>query len=199
MAINEFQVHLHNKSGLPEDDSVNVLYYDVTIPDTHTGVADDIAAAYNVLKPHLNAAYADMTIKVYDEGLGSPKLTKDYALNVLGDQGPTEVALALSYKTNDAGNPKRRRGRIYLPYKIGLASPRPTASQITALLDFGVLLDQAGTAGNTNWKLKSRIGTGTQLVPVPSYHNMDSISVDNEWDTQRRRGMKALTREVRVL
>jgi len=196
MAINEFAVCLHNASGLPRDDSVNVLYFDVTAPDTHEGVADDIAAAYVTLSPHINSAFQTMTIKVYDPGQGPPKLSKNYFFQPLGDAGPTEVALCLSYKSDDPGNPKRRRGRIYLPFKNNV-SVRPQAGQVTALLDFGDLLDDVGTFANTGWKLKSRIGNGTPLNPAPTYHDINSISVDNEWDTQRRRGMRATARTTR--
>lgn len=198
MAINEFHCAVHNKSGLARDDSLNVLYYDVTAPDTHTGVADDIAAAYAVLAPWLNGAFAGMTIKVYDPGPGSPKLTKAYGLTIAAGRCPTEVALALSYKSDDSGNPKRRRGRIFLPWNSG-AADRPPAGGITALLDFGILLRDVGTFSNTQWKLKSRIGSGTAIAPSPTYHSIHRISCDNEWDTQRRRGMRATTRDTRTL
>jgi len=198
MAINEFQVCLHNTSGLPRDDSVNVLYYDVTIPDTHSGVAADIAGAYVALAPRINSAFNGITIKVYDPGQGPPKDTYQYAFAPVGSQGPTEVALCLSYKSNDSGPAARRRGRIYLPFKNDTAT-RPGTFTVTDLLDFGDLLKAVGTANNTTWKVKSRIGSGTPAAPSPTYHTIHQISVDNEWDTQRRRGMRATSRTVRTV
>jgi len=198
MAINEFQVSIHNKSGLPRDDSVNVLYYDITFPDTHEGIADDIAAAYQALVPRFNNGFQNMTIRVYEPGPGAPKLTKNYTLAILGDAGPTEVALCLSYKSNDSGPPGRRRGRIYLPLKNNV-SVRPDAGTIADVMNFGVFLSVVGTAANTQWKLKSRIGSGTPGAPSPTYHDIDQISVDNEWDTQRRRGMRATSRSTQAI
>lgn len=188
--MNEFQVILHNTSGLPRDDAVNVLHYDITIPDTDQGIADDIHTAYANLAPRINSVYQGMTIKAYDPGTGPPKRITNYGFNPQGSSGPTEVALCLSYKSDDSGNPRRRKGRIYLPVKNNAAA-RPDANIISDLLDFGEALANVGSASNSQWRMRSKLDG--------SFHNIDHISVDNEWDTQRRRGMRADTRTARAV
>lgn len=188
MAHNRFAVALHNLSALPRDDSINVLYYDINGPDTHGGDMDEIAAAYVSIRTLLNSSYSGLTIKAYDDGPGFPKEIRNYACVCTGGLCPTEVALCLSYSADDAaaGTP-RRRGRIYLPWFAG--SNRPPVGHQTALLNFGELLAQVGLAGNTTWKLYSRADA--------AYKKIESISVDDEWDTQRRRGMRSTLRTRR--
>lgn len=190
MAINIFQVALHNTSGLPRDDAVNTLYYEINAPDTHEGAADDIAAAYQSHTLEINQVYQGMTIKAFNPGPGPPKFIKKYPLAGGGGMAPTEVALCLSYRSNDGGPLGQRRGRIFLP-SGNVGSTRPTTVQLTRLLDFGDKLALIGNLGNTTWRLFSRKGN--------SFHDIDEISVDNEWDTQRRRGMRALVRTKRTV
>jgi hypothetical protein len=110
---------------------------------------------------------------------------KDYTQFFGGAEGPTEVALCLSYSADDnAGGTPRRRGRIYLPYAGAFA--RPSAALRNSLLDFGELLAQVGTAGNTTWHMYS--------VRDAAHKKIESISVDDTWDTQRRRGLRATLR-----
>ncbi len=186
MAEYALQVALHNFSGLPRDDAVNTLYYQVDAPDTLGGTMDDIAAAYVAKAGFINEVYQGMTIKAYAHPAGGAPLdTRSYSAAFAAGEGPTEVALALSYSADDgvAGAP-RRRGRIFLPFFN--SGRRPSATMINALLSFGQDLASIGFAGNTTWKLYSRANAGLLTI--------ESISVDNEWDTQRRRGMKATSR-----
>jgi hypothetical protein len=196
MAELTFAVSMNATSGLPRDVSLNVLHYSVDFPDTVEGTCDEIKASYATLVQRLNSAYSGMTIRVYAQGGGAPTFTKTYAQAFNGGGGPTEVALCLSYSADDdAAGSKRRRGRIYLPWIAGAA--RPTTLEISAMLDFGMLLAQVGLAGNTTWKMLSKLGTGTPLNPQPVLRKIESISCDNEWDTQRRRGLKATVRTRR--
>jgi len=194
MANKLFQVAVHNNSGLPRDDSVNVLFYDINFPDVVTGTMDDVASAYVALAPRIQSTFNGITIKSYAHPAGgAPENVKNYAFQGGANACPTEVALCLSYSAVDnAAGPPRWRGRIYLPISGG--SARPFDSQRDALLAFGQALAAAGNFGNTTWMMLSRIGTGTPAAPVPVYRKIESISVDDEWDTQRSRGMRALTR-----
>jgi hypothetical protein len=194
MAKNIFQVILKSTSLLPRDNAVNTLYYEVNAPDTHEGTMDEIAAAYITHLPNaINSTYSGIQIKAYDEGPGPPKQVKDYAHQFQGGGGPTEVALCLSYSAVDnAAGGKRFRGRIYLP--ICALTLRPSAILINALLAFGGALGSVGLAGNTTWLMRSALGSGSPIAPVPVFRKIESISVDNEWDTQRRRGMRATVR-----
>ncbi len=191
MAINIFQIALHNTSGLPRDDSVNSLYYEINAPETHEGAADDIAAAYQAHANQLNAAFFGMTIKAFNPGPGAAKFIKKYPLSAAGGLAPTEVALCLSYRSNDDGPAGQRRGRIFLPFAPANAVRPAQGLLIDPLLSFGEKLANVGTLGNTTWRLWSR--------KTNTFHDIDEISVDNEWDTQRRRGMRATVRTKRTV
>jgi len=193
MAHYMMQVALHNTSLLPRDDAVNVLWFDINAPDTLIGTMDDVKVAYEGQGGRINPVFSGMTIKCYEPAGGAPVAVKNYVMPGGGTPTPTEVALCLSYSAVDAaaGAP-RFRGRIYLPFSA--ATARPTLDQVQGLLAFGQNLASAGNAGNTTWKMRSRLGTGTAANPVPVFRKIESISVDNEWDTQRRRGMRATSR-----
>ncbi len=193
MAHYRMDVIIKHTSLLPRDNSVNVLWFEVNAPDTLAGTMDDVALGYQARGGILNAAYGGMTIKAYTEVGGAPLLVKDYALAATGGNCPTEVALCLSYSATDnsAGAP-RFRGRIYLP--VFAAAFRPSLAQRDALLALGQALGSAGNFGNSTWKMRSTLGTGTKLAPEPVFRKIESISVDDEWDTQRRRGMRATLR-----
>jgi len=193
MAHHMLQVGLNNLSLLPRDVAMNVLWYDINGPDTTIGTMDDVAAAYVAQAIRFSSNYNGITIKAFDPAGGPATETKTYAFVGGANPVPSEVALCLSYSATDnvAGAP-RFRGRIYLP--LGSAASRPTVTQMNAVLALGQGLAAAGNAGNTTWKMRSRIGTGTALNPVPVFRKIESISVDDEWDTQRSRGMRATQR-----
>lgn len=186
MAHHEYQVALHNNTGLPEDDAVNILFFDINFPETVAGTMADIATVYQARQSQLNSQYqGGMTIKAYEPGPGGPVDTADFPFNGTATPSPAEVALCLSYSAvDDSAGPPRRRGRIYLPF--GASTPRPTAIQVAQLLLMGQDFAQVGTAGNTTWKMFSR----TDQV----FAKIESISVDDAWDTQRRRGLAPMAR-----
>jgi hypothetical protein len=195
MADFDFQVVLRHVSGLPEDVAINTLHFEVNAPDTLEGDCDEIKAAYQGLKPVLSNSYPNMTIKVYTPGLnaGGPVFQKDYAFAGGGAPCPSEVALCLSYATVD--NPDaslpRRRGRIYLgPLAANaIGEPRPGPTMRDYVLDLGEALATVGSAGNTTWRMFSKIDN--------AYAKIESIWCDDAWDTQRRRGLRPTMREVR--
>jgi hypothetical protein len=196
MPFFRFQVTLKHRSLLPRDNAVNVLWYDIAdglTTDTPESVADEIATVYQARASSIQNSYQGMAVAAYAAAGGPPLLAKNYPLVGSGGLCPNEVALCLSYSADDnaAGTP-RRRGRIYLPWHG--SSERPSAAQITALLNLGQGLASVGTASNTTWHMRSALGTGTALNPVPVFRKIESISVDDEFDTQRRRGMRAVSR-----
>ncbi len=196
MANYDLQVALHHSSNMPEDDCVNTLHYDINFPDTFESVSDDIALAYQGLFALRVGPTTGLTIKWYEPGLnpGGAVYTKKYTTGYIStlQAAPREVAVCLSYATVDnvdASTP-RRRGRIY----VGPISGNNTnsadvfAGLRNDILTFGQALASAGSAGNATWKLYSRADNG--------YFKIESIWVDNAWDTQRRRGLKATVRQV---
>ena len=198
MANYDVMVQIHHTNSLPEDDVVNTLHYDVNVPDTLSGTSDDIATAYQGLIAGLLGGVNGITIKWYEPGLnpGGAVFTKHYTTAPYvpaNASGPREVAVCLSYATTDdpeAATP-RRRGRIYCG---PIASSRVDANFVSltyrnVVLDFGVALAAAGNAGNTTWKMHSRVDN--------EYLKIESIWCDNAWDTQRRRGLKPTFRTSR--
>lgn len=196
MAEHDVQVVLHNANGLPEDSYVNTLHFEVNAPDTLAGLAAGLNSAYDTISDRLASIVNGMTVKIYDPGPnpGGPVYQESFATPLGGSgTGPTEVALCLSYATTD--NPDsslpRRRGRIYLgPLSLlNVLDERPSNALIQELLTFGEDLASIGTAGNTTWLMLSRADN--------SYHKIESIWMDNAWDTQRRRGSRPNLRVVR--
>ena len=112
-----------------------------------------------------------------------------------GDPLPPEVAHCLSFQgAATSGVPQaRRRGRIYFgPLDIARvgADGRPSAIQMTAMDLFGTNLLAASIAAPTwLWTVHSTI------TPAPG-SDVEVLNgwVDDEFDTQRRRGRRATTR-----
>lgn len=107
---------------------------------------------------------------------------------------PPEVALCLSFQgAPESGvSQARKRGRIYFgPNRTPSidTNGRPTADLINALVGWGQdLLDASDTATDWTWTVYSS-STGDS-VPVTNGW------VDDEFDTQRRRGRVATSRTV---
>jgi hypothetical protein len=191
----DVQVCMRNVSGLPEDVCINTLHFENGFPSSSSGLADGIFATYQLLKPVLSSDYPNMTIKVYDPGVNptGPSFQKDYAFPGGGAPGPSEVACCLSYAAVD--NPDaslpRRRGRIYIGPLAASAmnAKRPDPTLRDYILDFGQNIASIGFASNTTWFMYSKIDN--------VYSKVESIWVDDAWDTQRRRGLAPTLREVR--
>jgi hypothetical protein len=196
MAITECQIILKNENGMPEDSYVNTLYFDDgTIPTPDSQVALEVFQAYDKVRTILNDVISGMTIKLYPPGLNptGPRYQEDFPYEPLAGPGPQEVACCLSYSTYD--DPERatprRRGRIYVGPLGGSVcqTDRPNPSVTAAVLDLGTAIATVGFANNLTWVMRSRADN--------LYGKIESIWVDDSWDTQRRRGLKATARQVR--
>jgi hypothetical protein len=194
MAVKQFQVRLKGLSALPEDVYENVLFFEVNAPDTVEGNCDEIAAAYDALS--FTGGWNQLEIRVYELAGGQPTFQKTYAIaSVSTLTGPGEVAVCLSYAANDDPGlvGPRRRGRIYIgPIAFNwVQDPRPAPVLRQNLLVFGQALASVGSAANTTWLMYSR----TDLVTA----KIESIWVDDAWDTQRRRGLAPTLRDVQLV
>lgn len=192
MAAHQFTVRLLGVSGLPKDVYENVLFFDVGAPDTVEGTCDGISQAYDDLQ--IIGGFSGLEIRVYDLGGGQPTFQKQYpAITSTGETGPGEVAICLSYSAVDDpdASTARRRGRIYVGPLLAaqVGQRRVSDVQAAAVLDFGEDLASVGFASNTTWLLYSRTDTQTAKI--------ESIWVDDAWDTQRRRGLAPSKRTVR--
>lgn len=205
---------LHGPSGLPEDRYVNTFNF---VEDVGT-VIDHAAAAVAItnalqefyttdymasgtagsLQGNMPAWFDDLAeVRVYnwDDAQPRPPLSSTYAFAGSATQAlPSEVALCLSYYANR--NIVGRRGRIYIgPLTTGAVEP----SGIVPARPKATLMDLAGRAGAA-----LAAGTGSVLkwcvlsrrLGVATWSPITDGWVDDSFDTQRRRGEAATTRDT---
>lgn len=209
-------VALHSMSGLPEDDAMNVWHFgtnqsdvEAMASDVHdklTSFYDDIGSIYSA-----NTLDGNMTVKYYDLEDVAPRVPVFEDTHVMAnlsdaDALPTECAIVLSYHAAaiSGGNPRRRRGRLFLgPLDAGTSS---TASGLVTV-GGGIRTIIAGAAssvlaGNdvlgTYWIVFSPTNAGAQPWSGADLTAGSSVVVagyvDDAFDTQRRRGTAATTR-----
>lgn len=181
------------------------------VPTGHEGISSFLDS--NIL-PHA-------TIKVYDESgvrAGPPIYSNTFAPTLSAGAGgfPEQVACCLSYYSTS--NSPRHRGRIYLgPFNslsmAVTARGGPSAELVTSMIigaqaliasatDFSLLDDWLLTddgitidASAIPWAIRSGGGTkATTKTGLVTYEAVQHGWVDNEWDIQRRRGLKATSR-----
>ncbi len=136
--------------------------------------------------------------KLYDMADPEPRVPESQGQWSLtrssGDSLPTEVALAVSFQAVAvSGIPQaRRRGRIFIPFLLATvngANSRPataTVNQINGAFDAFLTASKAAST----WKWAIYSPTNANFVEV------DNGWIDDEWDTQRKRGRVATTRTV---
>lgn len=212
------QVTLPAANNLPADNIINTFAF--SGGDAGGGTAAQIAEAimsfYNVPSPGGASSVAEfinstvsrtvpLTMKMWDTGpgdLGEPVVEFEADTLVAPNETaglPQEVALCLSYGAGvSSGVPqRRRRGRIYIgPLTESALGPaqtgqprRPSSTLIAEVLasaDYWL-----GAMGTLNHAVWSR--AGNVVTPITSYW------IDNEFDTQRRRGQLPSDREVIVV
>jgi hypothetical protein len=171
--------------------------------------ADDLTAlglvhvALEAYYAAVDAAFSDLclttagrTFTSYDDSDPTPRppvLESTYA-QVPGGGAPLppEVSIVMSYQgARQAGEAQsRRRGRIYLPF-LGESNNgtdgRPLAALVTLVSNAGDA-HLASSVGAPSWTWVVYSPTSAAYVPV------NNGWVDNEWDTQRRRGRIATSR-----
>ena len=198
------QAILGASTALPRDAVVNTFHFTAS-----TGSAADcispIQAFYTAITPWYSPAISrgagESYIVVYNFDDPEPREPEaadllDLEAAVSSSSLPLETALCLSYRAAyDSGSPDaRRRGRIFLgpfvaeAYGMSGVYPRPA----TALIDdvtaaASQLLDDMTTAGCL-WSVFSRADNAVRSI-VGGW-------VDNEFDTQRRRGRDATARTM---
>lgn len=210
MATFRVQMTLPMDSGLPADAVVNTLHFTTALlvigPAQFDNVVDMIDDFWNNIPTGGTtspAAYfpatvgPNMSIEFYDLGDPKPrvpKYQKSIAItsSVSGVSLPSEVALCLSFQADreSGASQARRRNRIY----IGPLSTFTVASDgrpTTALIDnlrraAKDLLNAADASINWEWAVYSPTNDET--------YNIANGWVDNAWDSQRRRGLKATSR-----
>lgn len=208
MAIHRAQVRLQGTSGLPEDIVTNTFYFDggEAAPSTGGNIAAAISGFYSEIATYLSDTIASGNvheIKFYDMGDAEPRqpyLTAPLSVEpgTTGANYPQEVSCCLSFRaiTLSGQDPANRRGRLYIgPLKAATSTedagqvPRPSDTFRVALLEAADSMAE-GLRENLDivWSIWSPT---TQLILPVSY-----AWVDNEFDTQRRRGRQATARST---
>jgi hypothetical protein len=136
-----------------------------------------------------------LTVKLYDIDeaapghINRPKATK-VSTNVMTHEQsfPRELSLCLSFYGGT--NQKRERGRLYVPYWL-ISGDDPGVRPSDANLAYvaGLVPIFANLGGtNVDWIVWST--TGDKATKVTNAY------VDDEWDTQRRRGLRPTKRHA---
>lgn len=176
-------------SALPRDRIVNTPCFrwdNLTIQDAES-LAINVLDAYEARFATLVGK--DAQCKIYDlEGTPPvlPMATVTRNAGILHTSTyPREIALCLSF--NGGQRQPRQRGRLYIPPQFIGASLalRPTVAQTDAIVQFANNLHGVGGA-NVDWIVWSRVNRSATGV--------NEAWVDDEWDIQRRRGLRGTTR-----
>jgi hypothetical protein len=184
------QVEIAADTLLPRDRIINVLHFNEDEPigpdlTDWEGYADDIKGVYQTLI----GTTREVRIKVYnmeDAPPRVPRVDKTYNTGLSPDSGlPRELALCLSFRGEQ--NRARQRGRIYFPAFIlgNEAGVRPTLAKQQAVRGLATGFANIGGA-DVDWCVFSP--TSNALHPVKE------AWVDDEWDIQRRRGLRPTSR-----
>lgn len=204
------QVSLNMVSNVPEDRSVNVMHFITSGPDaTVTNAIAQTGAIqtfYRGISAHLSTlvSLTGHSIKWYDalapSSPNGPLFTTGFTLLGLGTGNPlpTEVALCSSFSGDvvpgGGENVRTNRGRIYIgplaSSALG-ANGRPVPALVTSLSNGALAL-----AVNPTGDLMKMVVFSRKLqAAIPIRRGF----VDDEFDTQRRRGRVRLSRTAWAL
>jgi hypothetical protein len=189
-------------TNLTADYATNNTYWVVQEAGDLALLGAAIKAAYDVWRPEMSGLVRQNghVTKFYDREDPEPRapiLTYNWNLAGApsGGAAPPEVSVCCSFQGNPlSGQPQsRRRGRNYLPFlasaSIG-ADGRPDAACVTAAVGWGdSLLEFSKANADFTWVVASSYGVPGEFDVV-----ITNGWVDNEFDTQRRRGRDATAR-----
>jgi hypothetical protein len=192
------EVTMTANGDIPADASVNIVYHNNT---NITGIldvgwqshADEVRDAFSGASSDDPAftVYSSRKIQVkcYDMADAKPRpvrATSNFvpsgAWELAESLAPRQVALCLSYFAGR--NLPATRGRIYIGPFVNPESV-PSVTHQSMVLDLGSALFNVGGA-NVHWQQYSDKGNVGSTITA--------IWVDNRWDTQRRRLVKATSR-----
>lgn len=182
-------------SGRPEDQYVNTLHFrnNGSLPgewDPGDQFLSDLRDVYwTNMQFDFGSQISGVRIKCYSAGDPKPRpVIREKLLPFVPPNGGgvAEVALCLSYYADR--NLPRSRGRIYLgPFAFNTLTERPQQQLIDHISALGTGFSALGGA-NVDWCMRS--------VKNGDTHKVTNTWVDNAWDTQRRRGIRPLTRKL---
>ena len=199
MSVHRYAVYIGGDSSAPRDYATNSLWFNHTVGEPILDVdlesmAQDLADVYTSGWCSGMGA-REIRVKVYDVG-PPPQYPRVEVVNDSGvfpaSQGPREVALCLSYRSDGVPH-ARHRGRIFLPVYAHQAQPstvRPNSTIRTAALAMATAFGDLGGV-DVDWSTRSQTA-GTVAAVKTAW-------VDDEWDTVRSRGLRATTRDETTL
>jgi len=192
MAVYRFQCAWQVDSTAPTDQLIiNPHFKDVNLgpldaDDVH-GLCQDLATGLDTWANLHN----QLTVTAYQADHAPPNYPIATAQVRTGIVGPApanrDLALCLSYYA-DVNRP-RHRGRLYIPCCVCAINGNAafaTAANMTKVSDLVPILTGLGGV-DVDWVVWSP--TDNQSRPVSHWF------IDNAWDTQRRRGARATTRQ----
>jgi hypothetical protein len=184
------QVAVWYDSTLPRDaEVINPCFRD-NIGGTDAGaLANDLATAVSTA---VGTAH-QVRVRFYDlQGTKPVRPAGEKLLNS-GNSGASTTAreLALCLSFYGGSNQPRNRGRLYIPANwLGISSVavRPTIAQQQQITSYWPSVLSGLGGANIDWIVWSRRNSAATKV--------DHYFVDNEWDIQRRRGLRSTAREA---
>ncbi len=201
MAVYLLQMTLFPSSNVTADVSTNSWSCEADSVADAESFKDSVIVLYNSFRSRLAGTIRQNNNewKIYDRSDPLPRAprsegTWNFTTAPSGNSLPPEVALCLSFQgVRQSGQPQaRRRGRVYMGPLNSAAletTGRPTALTVTTLRDAGNALRTASVAA-AGWAWTVHSPTSGQDVSVSNGW------VDDEFDTQRRRGREATSRNV---
>lgn len=200
MPILKAQVTIPDVNGVTADDAVNSFYVEQSgAPDNtlYLGWEGLLSTFYTDISSYTWYEYdtTALYLKIYDaQGVkpNYPLYENTFAggPNLSSNPLPREVALAISYKnvTSNVIDRKNRRGRIYMGgvgESYNELDGRPTEALCQGLRD---------AFKNYVTAVRALPSAPLPVIFSPATfgaYPIEEVRVDNEWDTQRRRGRKA--------
>lgn len=189
MAIYRALVGMRWTDSVPRDYMSHTVYFDAATANTADleELATDVKNAFNAI-PFYGAGRG-YDVRIYDMGQAKPRqILAQEVTTPAGAQaglGNRDVALCISFFAGR--NLPRSRGRLYLgPFVAGTAGMYRPSTGVRD--DAGTLAPALAAAGGDqfHWGVYSRLDNVCRTVT--------DWYVDDEWDTQRRRGLKATAR-----
>lgn len=207
------QVILTKDSFLPADNVMNTFYFDgddgATDEAYHDVVFTALQTFYSAVDQLMASTLSGVgTVKIYDMRDPLPRVPEFVGELSLspggGDPLPDECACCVSFMadTPSGGNPRTHRGRIYLgplDQDIGAIVENAYRIQTTHIETIATAahgLAQPHTLdviGSVRWSVYSPKIDSTDTIDN-AFNDVTHGFVDNAFDTQRRRGVKATTR-----
>jgi hypothetical protein len=205
MSLHRVQLKIPSTTAVSADAVVNTWHFDLTDPAVAgpkiNGALDTFYTAWQGYRGN-TANWAGATMKMYDLEDAMPRVPVYEAPVVISASSttgslPQEVALCLSFQaTAGSGlNQKRRRNRVYLGPLAPSACDtggRPTTSfQTDVDTAIGIFLTNSNSDADWSWAIFSTFWTPPAAPPL-----VNNGWTDNAFDTQRRRGVAATSRNT---